>query len=223
VQLAQHGAAVLVGYNSNGEAAREIARTLPGNGHEALKIDVTSRGDIEAAVDRVGGAFGKLDILVNTSGVTRRIAHDRLDELDDALFDLIMQTNVRGAFAVIRAFTPLLRRGMESCIVNISSTSARSGRGSNIAYCAAKAALDNMGLTLSRVVGPEIRVLTVSPGAVESQFVDGRTRADLEVLASHTALRRVIGPENVALAILGCITHLRTSTGTIVTVDGGAS
>ena len=86
---------------------------------------------------------------------------------------------------------------------------------------AAKAALDNMTMSLARVLGPEIRLLTVSPGAVATDFVPGRDRAALEAGAQSTPLRRVIDPEDVASAIVACATHLKASTGSRIVVDGG--
>jgi len=78
-----------------------------------------------------------------------------------------------------------------------------------------------MTLSLARALGPEIRVLRVSPGAVATDFVAGRDRAALEKIAQNTPLKRVIEPEDVARAVMACITHLTASTGARIIVDGG--
>ena len=84
-----------------------------------------------------------------------------------------------------------------------------------------KAALDVMTMSLARVLGPEIRVLGVSPAAVATDFVAGRGRPELEKLAANTPMKKVTEPDDVARAILACVTHLRSSTGTQIVVDGG--
>ena len=67
----------------------------------------------------------------------------------------------------------------------------------------------------------KIRFLCVSPAAVATDFVQGRDRGALEKLAEKTPLNKVVEPDDVALAILGCITHLKTATGTRIIIDGG--
>ncbi len=106
-------------------------------------------------------------------------------------------------------------------IVNVSSLSGTTGLGSSIAYCASKAALDTIGLSLARVLGPQIRVLGVSPAAVATDFVPGRERAAVEKQAASTPLKTVKEAEDVSMAILSAVTHLRLSTGTTIVVDGG--
>ena len=168
---------------------------------------------------------GRCDILVNSGGTTQPVPHADLQKLTDAVFDQILITNVRGPFAVIRALAPRLRTSAEpnrsSVIVNVSSIAAFTAQGSNIAYCASKAALDTMSASLARVLGPQIRVLCVSPGAVATDFVAGRGRDQLERIADATPLKRVTEPTDVARTVMAAITHLRASTGTTLVVDGG--
>jgi 3-oxoacyl-[acyl-carrier protein] reductase len=78
-----------------------------------------------------------------------------------------------------------------------------------------------MTMSLARVFGPKIRFLCVSPAAVATDFVQGRDRNALELLAEKTPLKKVVEPDDVALAIMACITHLKTATGTRIVVDGG--
>ena len=107
---------------------------------------------------------------MNAAGVTRPVPHADLDGLDDDLIDRIFAVNWRGTFAAVRSFAPLLRANGEGLIVNVSSISATTAVGSNIAYCASKAGVDVMGAALARALAPAIRVLTVSPGVVDTDF-----------------------------------------------------
>ncbi len=137
------------------ERAEKLVAALPTADHRIQHLAVEDAASVRRAADDVGRAYGRIDILVNSAGFTRPVPHANLDALDDALIDGIMVANVRGPFSVIRATVPLLRVGGDSVIVNVSSISAFTGSGSNIAYCASKAALDTMTLSLARVLGPD--------------------------------------------------------------------
>lgn len=219
-RLAAAGARVAVGYHRKEAGARAVIASLPGEGHFPFSLSLSDGASIEAAATATGAAFGHVDVLVNTAGFTRPIPHDDLDALDDELFDAILVSNVRGPFSVIRAFLPLLRAGGGGVVVNLSSISGFTGSGSNVAYCAAKGALDTMTLALARALGPEVRVVAVSPGAVATDFVAGRDRAALEKIAEKTPLRMVVEPEDVAEAVYAAAT-LRAMTGARLVVDGG--
>ena len=221
-RLAAAGAKVVVGYNAGAERAAALVAELPGEGHRALRIPMEDSAAIRAAAAEVGRAYGGVvHVLVNSAGWTRAVPHADLEALDDETFDRVLVVNVRGPFSTIRAFAPLLRRGGDSVVVNVSSLAAVTGIGSSIAYAASKAALDTMGMSLARVLAPEIRVIGVSPSAVATDFVPGRGRDVVERQAATTPLRTVTEADDVALAIMAAITHLRLTTGSTILVDAG--
>ena len=122
----------------------------------------------------VAERYERCDVLVNCAGTTRFVPHGDLDGLDDALIEEILTTNVRGSFAAVRALLPLLRESTRpggAVVINISSIAARTAMGSNVMYCASKAALDNMTQSLARALAPAVRVISVSPGLVDTEFV----------------------------------------------------
>ena len=220
-RLAEGGARIAVGYNAGRDRADAVAAGLPGEGHVVVRMPMEDSAALAAAAAEVEARLGRADILVNSAGVTRAVPHADLDGLDDDTFDRILRVNVRGPFATVRAFAPLLRRGGDAVVVNVSSLSGMTGLGSSVAYCASKAALDTMGLSLARVLAPEIRVIGVSPAAVATDFVPGRGREAVERQAASTPLRIVAEPDDVALAIVSAVTHLRLTTGTTIVVDSG--
>ncbi len=219
-RLAAAGASVVIGYNSGADRAAALVAELPGR-HLALRIPMEDSAAIRDAAAKVEAEYGRCDVLVNSAGVTRAVSHADLEGLDDASFDRILITNVRGPFSTIRAFAPLMKRGGDAVVVNVSSLSASTGLGSSIAYCASKAALDTMGMSLARVLGPEVRIISVSPAAVATDFVPGRGREGVERQAATTPLKTVAEADDVALAIIAAATHLRLTTGTAILVDGG--
>ena len=219
--FAAEGASVYVGYNKGLDRAEKLTGELPGSGHKPIRIVLEDSASIRAAAKTVGDAHGRADIVVNSAGFTKPVPHGDLDALTDELIDSLMIANVRGPFAMVRAFAPLLKASRDGTVINVSSISGFTGSGSSVAYCAAKAALDTMTMSLGRALGPEIRVLCVSPGTVNTDFVAGRGPAQLEKIAQATPLKKIVQPDDVARAILACVTHLKVTTGAVIVCDGG--
>lgn len=225
--LAQAGCAVVVGYNSSEGPATALAAQLPATAlaHMALKAPVTDSAALGVLASDVQRHYGRCDILVNCAGTTRFVPHSDMEGLDDALIDQILQTNVRGPFAAVRAFGPLLAAprtdGRTGLVVNISSIAAVTAMGSNVMYCASKAAMDNMTKSLARALAPHIRVLSVAPGLADTEFVKSMDPAWRDEQAHRTPLRRLALPEEVASAVVAAAAHLTFTTGAVIPVDGG--
>lgn len=225
-RLAALGATVIVGYNSRREQAEEVVAGLQAPnaesaGHLALRIAVQDSASIAAAVRVVTDRYGRLDALVNSGGATTPVPAADLDKLTDEIFDRTVTVNLRGPFAMIRAFRPLLERGDQAAIVNISSIAARTGLGSSLAYLSAKAGVDALTLALAKVLAPRIRLFSVSPAGVDTDFVPGRSREQLLKTAEKLPLAHVTTPDDVARAVIACIVNLTSSTGIVVPVDEG--
>ena len=222
--LANEGFRVVVGYNSSAEKAKALAARLPGNGHVALAAPVTNSAGLATLASEIEARFGVCDVLVNCAGVTRFVAHSDLVGLDDALIENILSTNVRGPFATVRAIRPLLEKSKMrggGVVINISSIAGVTAMGSNIIYCASKAAVDNMTKSLARALSPKIRVVSVSPGLVANDFVRSMDKAWLDEQVNRTPLKRLAAPEEAAAAVIAAVKHLTFTTGSIIPVDGG--
>jgi 3-oxoacyl-[acyl-carrier protein] reductase len=220
--FAEAGCYVVITYRPGRvEAGEAVLATLHGHGHHAFPADIAASTTLDALRRSVAETYGRCDILVNTAGFTKPVPHGDLDALDDDLIDRMFQVNWRGPFATIRAFAPLLKASGDGLIVSVSSIAGLNGAGSSIVYGATKAATDVMTKSLARALAPEIRVLGVSPGVVETGFVPGRGADFNAKTAATTPLKRVAQPEDVAAAILACATHLTFSTGSTLVVDGG--
>ncbi|MBM4185087.1 MAG: SDR family oxidoreductase [Gemmatimonadetes bacterium] len=219
--LAAAGARVVITHRDSAAAAEEVRLSLPGDGHRVIRAPAADTKAVEAAAASVATVEGRLDVLVNNAALTKVIPHADMDALDDALFDAILATNVRGVFATVRAFRKLLEAGDGGLVVNISSLASKMAGGSNIAYSASKAAVDNLTLSLARVLAPKVRVVSVAPGFVDTQFTSTWDPAVRQRYLDRTPLRRFPTPEDVALAVLAAATHLPSTTGAIIPVDGG--
>lgn len=223
-QFAEQGARIVITHRDTPEAAAKAARViapLAGKGHAALPADVAQTATLLALRGEIANRYGRLDVLVNAAGFTQPIPHADLDALDDELIDRMFAVNWRGQFATIRTFAPMLKASGDGLIVSVSSIAGTNGTGSSIAYCATKAGIDVMTKSLGRALAPEVRVLGVAPGVVDTGFVPGRGADFNAKTAATTPLKRVASADDVASAILVCATQLTFSTGTTLVVDGG--
>ncbi len=220
-RLAAAGAQIVITYHNDAQRAKAVAESLAGHSHLVLRCPVDDAAAQSELARAVSESYGRLDILVNNAGISQAVPHDDLQALDDALIDRIFRVNFRGAFASIRALNPLLRAGAGGVVINISSIAGRTGVGSNVAYCASKAALDSLTRSLARALAPKIRVLSVSPGWVNGEYAQRMPPALIAEQAAKTPLGRIAEADEVAEAVFAAVAHLRFSTGDIIPVDGG--
>ncbi|CAH0994374.1 3-oxoacyl-[acyl-carrier-protein] reductase FabG [Emticicia aquatica] len=222
-KFAQNGYDVIITYNSNAQKAEELLKKLPNGNHSIFHAPTTDAQKVAELQEFVTKKYGKIDVLVNNAGITTPVPHDNLDALTDEWIDKIMQTNFRGTFAMTRAFKDLLTKSSEetALIVNISSIAGIYGIGSNVAYCASKAAIDSMTRSLGRALAPKIRVVSVSPGFVEGEYTKNFDPVFLKNQMDNTPLQRFALGKDVANAVFSVATQLTFSTGNIITVDGG--
>lgn len=201
----------------------EVQRTLGalGEGHMAIAASVTDSASLARAAEEVERLTGGAAILVNCAGFTKPVPVSNLAALDDQLIDDIFAVTWRGTFAAIRAFAPQLKATGDSLVVNVSSIAAFSGIGSNLAYASAKAGVDSLTKALAKTLAPEIRVVAVSPGVVDTPFVSGRDAEFNTRVGATIPLKRVGVADDVACAVAAFATTLRYATGSILAVDGG--
>lgn len=220
-RLAQAGMHVVLTDLKPVEETQRVADTLAGAGHMVVQAAVDNSADQARLAHLIAERYGTVDLLVNNAGVTRPVPHNDLDALDDELIDLIFRVNFRGAFSSIRALKELLMSGDGGLVVNISSIAARTAVGSNVAYCASKAAIDNMTMSLARALAPKIRVVSVAPGWVDGEYARRMPPEVIQEQRDKTPLHRLAQAEDVAEAIYAVAAHLTFTTGAIIPVDGG--
>lgn len=220
-RLAALGAQIVILQRAAAAADVDLLASLPGVGHFSVAASVTDSSELARAAAEVEQRTAGASILVNAAGYTRPIPAADLEGLSDQLIDEIFAVTWRGTFASIRAFAPQMKRRGEAVAINVSSIAAFSGIGSNLAYAGAKAAVDALTKALAKTLGPDIRVLAVSPGVVDTPFVAGRDAGFNARVGASIPLRRVGVADDVASAIVACTTSLRYATGSIFVVDGG--
>jgi NAD(P)-dependent dehydrogenase (short-subunit alcohol dehydrogenase family) len=209
----------------SGEAAVEsISRT----GSEAIFIrcDVTKADQCGQAVDRVVKRWGRLDILFNNAGVTRRAS---VLETSEEEWDRVMDVNAKSIFLMSKAALPVMIRGGGGSIVNTASGWGLVGGKDAVSYCASKGAVIQLTKAMAIDHGPEgIRVNAVCPGDTDTPMLAneaqqlGRTREEILADSVERPLQRVGRPEEVASAVLYLASASASfTTGTTLVVDGG--
>lgn len=226
--LAARGCSVLVNYSRSRDDAEATAEEVRGHGVRGLAVrgDVADDADVREMVAVAERELGRLDVLVNNAGTTVFVPHSDLDALSDDDWLQIYRVNTLGPFHCVRAAKPLMERSGGGEIVNVSSVAGVAGVGSSLPYCASKAALNNLTVTLARVCAPRIRVNAVAPGFITGRWLRGGLGDELYEAAkrhyeSQNPLQAVCDPQDVSDAIVAVITGSDKMTGQVIVVDGG--
>ena len=221
LRLAREGTHIAVNYSRSAAEAKATCAEIEKLGQRAMayRASVTDDEAVRGMVDGVVDHFGRLDILVNSAGITRYVAMDDLEGLSDEYWDDIMAVNVKGLFRCCRAAAPHLT-AQKGCIVNITSVAGVTGLGSSMAYAASKAAAISVTRSLARVLAPAVRVNSVAPGIVLTRWVEGQEE-HVKRYSDETPLGRVCEADDVAEVALSLIDCAAMITGQNVIVDGG--
>ncbi|MGH3756704.1 SDR family NAD(P)-dependent oxidoreductase [Actinophytocola sp.] len=201
VRLAADGYAVICGYRTSAASAEATVAEIASFGGRAVTqcVDVTSESDVARLVSAAVDRFGRLDTLVNSAGVNRMAGGAELS-FDE--WRSILDVNLDGPFLCARHAVPAMRAGGGGVIVNIGSVASRLAPVGASAYAAAKAGLLAFGRTLAgEVAGFGIRVVTCTPGMVETEMTRRTFSADRGGRLGRIALGRFGRPEEIAAAV----------------------
>lgn len=186
-----------------------------------FKVDIGEPASICALAEAIDNRYGRLDILVSTAGSSVQLPLKAVERLEDKLLQQVLTENALAPMVLMREMTPLLKKGNDPVIVNLSSIAAQTGGGSNIAYAASKAALDTASKGFAKAVAPEIRVVNISPSALETGFAKGRGDDFIDNTIAASALQRLASTREVAVAVLCAARLLTATTGTTIVTDAG--
>ena len=220
-QLACAGASVAL-VDVNESLVRESARRLGADGRTVLSIaaDVSVGLQVQAAVETVMGAWGRVDILVNNAGICPLTPADQITEAE---WDRVLAVNLKGAFLFCQAVMPILRRQRSGKIINMSSSAAQTGGLiAGLHYSASKAGLIGMTKSLARLLAPDVQVNAVAPGMIDTEMTQVFDETVKANVVRGMPLQRLGAAQDVAWAVL----YLASSasdfiTGQVLAVSGG--
>jgi 3-oxoacyl-[acyl-carrier protein] reductase len=221
--LAAAGADVAISYVGHLEGATATVDALRATGRQSLAVPLDQRDPvaIDAAVERVVGAFGRLDILVNNAAWNIRIPFPDLDALVPEIWDRIIETNLRGPYLLARAFAPHLRAHGTGRIVNIASVGGLYPASSSIAYSASKAGLIHLTRCLAVALAPDVTVNCIAPGLIEGTRMAQRIPEEVvEQSRQQGVLGRVASLRDITEQVI-TFCRAESITGQVLVIDGG--
>ena len=229
VGAAKRGAkAIIINCTKSLQEAEATAELVRAAGAEASIVqgDVADDADCKR-IAQAAERYGMLHALVNNAGITRHVAHGKMDGLNKEDFLDLYAVNTVGPFQMIRACRPLLEAAGRSSVVMTSSIAGVTGIGSSVAYAASKGAPNTMTLSLARALAPKIRVNAVCPGFIDTRWFsdkygEAKTQEIRDNVIKRTPLQIASTPEDVAEAVLFFISDAsRVVTGETLLVDAG--
>lgn len=220
--LAANGATVIVNYNGSKESAEAVVVEIvqKGGSAEAIQCNVSDFAASEAFVKQVLDKYKKVDILVNNAGVTRDNLIMRMTEED---YDTVLDTNLKGAFHMIRHLSRSFIKQRGGKIINISSVSGVLGNAGQSNYSASKAGLIGLTKSVAREFASRgVNVNAVAPGFIDTDMTKNMTEDAKKTLSSMIPMGKMGSTKNIAdLVLFLAGDGSDYITGQVICVDGG--
>ena len=220
LRLAEDGANVAVIYAGSADKAEAVVNeiTALGVNAKAYRCNVADSAAVNETVKAVTNDLGKIDILVNNAGITRDGLMLRMKDED---FDAVLDTNLKGAFNMVRACYSGFIRKKSGRIINISSVSGIMGNAGQANYSASKAGVIGLTKSVARELASRgITCNAVAPGFIQTDMTENL--GDNNQLLNRIPLGRMGKPEDIAAAVAFLASDSAAYiTGEVLKVDGG--
>ena len=221
-ELARRGAAVVVNYRQDGEAAAAVVAEIESAGGRAIgfQADVSELTQAQALVEAAIQTYGRLDILVNNAGTTRDQVILMMSEED---WDTVIRVNLKSLYNTCKAAARPMVRQRSGRIINITSVVGIAGQGGQTNYAAAKAGVIGFTKSLAKELGPRgITVNAVAPGLIPTDLTASLPEELRQKAIEQTPLRRLGRAEEIAWAVAFLASdEAAFITGVTLPVDGG--
>lgn len=218
--LAEQGASVGFTFSSNEAKAHELVKTLPGEGHFCVKMDVSDEANVDAVVTDVLQRFQSVDGVVNNAGITKDQLLLRMKSED---FQSVMQTNLNGVFYITKAFSKSMLKARRGVFVNISSVIGSTGNSGQTNYAASKGGLEAFTKSVAlELASRGIRANCVAPGYIKSDMTATLSEEQTQKFADSIPLARAGESFEVASAVAFLLSDAASYiTGQTLHVNGG--
>jgi NAD(P)-dependent dehydrogenase (short-subunit alcohol dehydrogenase family) len=226
ISLALAAAGAAVGVLDVSDGAGTVAKIRDAGGRaKFVRCDITDFTQCKNAVQQIESEFGPINILVNNAALYANLERQDFEDIDEKLWNTVMAVNINGVWNMCRAVSPGMRTRKQGSIINISSSTARTGAMRMAHYVTSKAAVIGLTRALARELGEvDVRVNTVSPTLVATESSIGR--GSFELASKGAAAQQCLHRNPVADDIVGTVIYLASDlssfvTGQTLAVDGG--
>jgi len=220
--FAKHGATVVINYNHSQTSAQSLLSEIEAFGGKAtiFQADVSSFEQSAALVESVIQSYGKIDCLINNSGITKDNLLMRMTEED---FDQVIDVNLKGAWNMCKHASRYMIKARKGKIINISSVSGLIGNAGQTNYSASKAGLIGLTMSLARELAKRnIQVNAIAPGFIETNMTKSLPEEVISKFMEQIPLSRLGSVDDVAGVALFLASNLSDyMTGQTLRVDGG--
>ena len=222
IKLAAEGYRVIIHYNNSADEAEATASIIKYDGGfaDTFQADLRDEEQVRSMCSRILRKYHCPDVIVNNAGIAQ---YTQFQDISDDDWNRMMDSNVKGAFHIIREFLPAMIDRKKGSIVNISSQWGQTGGSCEVHYSASKGAVIAMTKALAKEVGPSgIRVNCVAPGCIRTAMTECLGEETLRSIAEETPLGRIGTPEDVAAAVAFLASDEASFiTGQVLGVNGG--
>ncbi|MDO4813612.1 MAG: 3-oxoacyl-[acyl-carrier-protein] reductase [Gemella sp.] len=222
IKLAKDGFDLVLNYNGSYERALATKEECEEFGVKAdvYKFNVADYKETEEAFNKIVEDFGRIDVLVNNSGITRDGLLLRMKEED---FDDVIDINLKGAFNCVKHVSKIMLKQKSGNIINMTSVVGVSGNAGQVNYSASKAGMIGMTKSVAKeLVTRNIRCNAVAPGFIETEMTEQMTDKAKEAVYSQIPMRKLGSVEDVANLVSFLASDASSYiTGQVINVDGG--
>ena len=217
--LAEAGAD-LFGVSTKGATETKEKVEALGRRYAEISVDLTDPSAPEQVVEACMESYGRVDILVNNAGITR---DNLILMMKEQEFDEVIDTNLKGAFNMIRHVSGTMLRKKYGRIINVTSVSGMMGNAGQANYAAAKAGMIGLTKTTAKELASRgITCNAVAPGFIETEMTDAMPESAKEAVKSQIPLQRVGNTADIAEAVAFLASDRAAYiTGQVISVDGG--
>lgn len=222
VRLAKMGMDIVFTYNSGSAAAEETRALCEAEGARVLAVqaDVSKSENCEKLTEEAMKFCGRIDVLVNNAGITR---DSLIIRMSDEQFDQVIDTNLKGAFYMMRAVSKQMMKQRSGSIINISSVVGVMGNAGQVNYAASKAGVIGMTKSLAReLASRKVTVNAIAPGMIETDMTAAMPEKAKDSMKAAIPLGEMGRPEDIAATVAFLAGEdSRYITGQVICVDGG--
>lgn len=223
IALAEEGANVVINYHSSSAGADSAVKEIADAGGKAIALqgDMTNQADVDALISASQASFGnEINVLIHVTGGL--VARKTLSEMDLDHWHSVMNLNTTSLFMMAKAVEPHMTEG--SAIVTFASQAGRDGGGpGSVAYASSKGAVMTMTRGLAKELGPRIRVNSLCPGMIDTDFHNVFTKPEVRThVANVSPVKREGSSVDTAnLAVFLASDKAAFITGANVDINGG--